>query len=265
MTAFPSWTRTTQCCASNPYTPWPTVPASSIFKRSNASAFPMKPSSPVGSFMPPSKPMKPTPNPLAVELTSPTLGLTGKVDCLRRRDGSYLPYEHKRGQPAADARTAPPPPGPPTAFRSSPTPSFSKKPSVNPFPKAVSAITPPTSPSASPSTTRPAPTFKPPSPTPAASANRRTAANRRQRTPLRPLFPRSRLSARRGPSGSGTRTRPRPALPARPRRYDPPRRFPGRPGWLLRRQPRRSARATSPKPNTPSAASIPSCSTASPN
>jgi CRISPR-associated protein Cas1 len=35
-----------------------------------------------------------------VELTSETLGLTGKVDCLRRRDGSYLPYEHKRGKPA---------------------------------------------------------------------------------------------------------------------------------------------------------------------
>jgi CRISPR-associated protein Cas1 len=34
-----------------------------------------------------------------LELTSSTLGLVGKVDCLRRRDGSYLPYEHKRGQP----------------------------------------------------------------------------------------------------------------------------------------------------------------------
>src|SRR5438093_1282465 len=36
---------------------------------------------------------------VSLELTSPTLGLMGKVDCLRRRDGSYLPYEHKRGQP----------------------------------------------------------------------------------------------------------------------------------------------------------------------
>src|SRR5947209_14243547 len=35
----------------------------------------------------------------SLEITSPTLGLTGKLDCLRRRDGSYLPYEHKRGQP----------------------------------------------------------------------------------------------------------------------------------------------------------------------
>src|SRR5271165_2642033 len=35
-----------------------------------------------------------------LELASDSLGLTGKVDCLRRRDGSYLPYEHKRGQPA---------------------------------------------------------------------------------------------------------------------------------------------------------------------
>jgi CRISPR-associated protein Cas1 len=36
----------------------------------------------------------------SIELTSATIGLTGKVDCLRRRDGSYLPYEHKRGKPA---------------------------------------------------------------------------------------------------------------------------------------------------------------------
>src|ERR1700745_2563484 len=34
-----------------------------------------------------------------LELVSETLGLTGKVDCLRRRDGSYLPYAPKRGQP----------------------------------------------------------------------------------------------------------------------------------------------------------------------
>src|SRR2546423_12432895 len=38
--------------------------------------------------------------PVNVELSSAALGLFGKVDCLRRRDGSYLPYEHKRGQPA---------------------------------------------------------------------------------------------------------------------------------------------------------------------
>src|SRR5437667_9268028 len=35
----------------------------------------------------------------SLELTSDKLGLTGKVDCLKRRDGSYVPYEHKRGQP----------------------------------------------------------------------------------------------------------------------------------------------------------------------
>jgi CRISPR-associated protein Cas1 len=38
-----------------------------------------------------------------IELTSETLGITGKVDCLRRRDGSNLPYEHKRGKPARSA------------------------------------------------------------------------------------------------------------------------------------------------------------------
>lgn len=37
---------------------------------------------------------------VSLELSSAALGLFGKVDCLRRRDGSYLPYEHKRGQPA---------------------------------------------------------------------------------------------------------------------------------------------------------------------
>ena len=37
---------------------------------------------------------------IALELASETLGLVGKVDCLRRRDGTYLPYEHKRGRPA---------------------------------------------------------------------------------------------------------------------------------------------------------------------
>src|SRR5207244_951932 len=42
-----------------------------------------------------------------VELTSETVGLTGKVDCLRRRDGSHLPYEHKRGKPAKNASSWP--------------------------------------------------------------------------------------------------------------------------------------------------------------
>ena len=42
-----------------------------------------------------------------VELTSDALGLTGVVDCLRRRDGSYLPYEHKRGKPARAADNSP--------------------------------------------------------------------------------------------------------------------------------------------------------------
>lgn len=33
-----------------------------------------------------------------VELTSERLGLTGKVDCLCYRDGSLIPYEHKKGR-----------------------------------------------------------------------------------------------------------------------------------------------------------------------
>ncbi|HVK16047.1 MAG TPA: type I-MYXAN CRISPR-associated endonuclease Cas1 [Fimbriiglobus sp.] len=44
---------------------------------------------------------------VSVELSSERLGLVGKVDCLRRRDGSNLPYEHKRGKPARGANNAP--------------------------------------------------------------------------------------------------------------------------------------------------------------
>lgn len=32
-------------------------------------------------------------------LSSSSLGLVGKVDCLRKRDGQLIPYEHKRGRP----------------------------------------------------------------------------------------------------------------------------------------------------------------------
>src|SRR5438445_2529522 len=54
----------------------------------------------------------------SLELTSPALGLTGKVDCVRRRDGSYLPYEHKRGQPRRDQPPGVDTPGSPEAWPS---------------------------------------------------------------------------------------------------------------------------------------------------
>jgi CRISPR-associated protein Cas1 len=41
-----------------------------------------------------------------LELADPGLGLVGKVDALRRRDGSLLPYEHKRGRSRRDGDTA---------------------------------------------------------------------------------------------------------------------------------------------------------------
>jgi CRISPR-associated protein Cas1 len=44
---------------------------------------------------------------VSVEVTGEALGLTGKVDCVRRRDGSHIPYEHKRGKPARDADGSP--------------------------------------------------------------------------------------------------------------------------------------------------------------
>lgn len=40
-----------------------------------------------------------------LELTDPQLGLVGKVDALRRRDGSLLPYEHKRGRSRREGNT----------------------------------------------------------------------------------------------------------------------------------------------------------------
>jgi CRISPR-associated protein Cas1 len=40
------------------------------------------------------------------EIASDSLGLVGKVDCLRRADGSFVPYEHKRGRPRRDGKMA---------------------------------------------------------------------------------------------------------------------------------------------------------------
>src|SRR3954468_20661537 len=41
-----------------------------------------------------------------LELADPALGLVGKVDAIRRRDGSLLPYEHKRGKSRRDGKEA---------------------------------------------------------------------------------------------------------------------------------------------------------------
>ncbi len=35
---------------------------------------------------------------VSLDLGSETLGLVGRVDCLKRRDGALIPYEHKRGR-----------------------------------------------------------------------------------------------------------------------------------------------------------------------
>lgn len=40
---------------------------------------------------------------LTLKLESETYGLVGKVDCIRRRDGQIIPYEHKRGRSARGA------------------------------------------------------------------------------------------------------------------------------------------------------------------
>jgi CRISPR-associated protein Cas1 len=45
--------------------------------------------------------------PLRLNLESEKWGLTGKVDCIRRRDGLLIPYEHKRGRSARSADDKP--------------------------------------------------------------------------------------------------------------------------------------------------------------
>jgi len=45
--------------------------------------------------------------PLRLTLESEKWGLTGKVDCIRRRDGLLIPYEHKRGRSARSADNKP--------------------------------------------------------------------------------------------------------------------------------------------------------------
>jgi CRISPR-associated protein Cas1 len=45
--------------------------------------------------------------PLRLNLESEKWGLTGKVDCIRRRDGMLIPYEHKRGRSARSVDNTP--------------------------------------------------------------------------------------------------------------------------------------------------------------
>lgn len=44
---------------------------------------------------------------VSFELSSDILGLLGKVDCLKRRDGRLVPYEHKRGRCRRDSDNEP--------------------------------------------------------------------------------------------------------------------------------------------------------------
>jgi CRISPR-associated protein Cas4 len=44
---------------------------------------------------------------VSLSLQSEKWGLTGKIDCLRRRDGMLIPYEHKRGRSARSADNKP--------------------------------------------------------------------------------------------------------------------------------------------------------------
>src|SRR3954468_8449305 len=41
-----------------------------------------------------------------LDLADPALGLVGKVDAIRRRDGSLIPYEHKRGRARRDGKAS---------------------------------------------------------------------------------------------------------------------------------------------------------------
>src|SRR5690606_38539792 len=41
--------------------------------------------------------------PVSFDLECPSLGLVGRVDAVRRRDGQIVPYEHKRGRARRNA------------------------------------------------------------------------------------------------------------------------------------------------------------------
>jgi CRISPR-associated protein Cas1 len=41
---------------------------------------------------------------VSMTLEDEAIGLRGRVDALRRRDGRLIPYEHKRGRCAGDPR-----------------------------------------------------------------------------------------------------------------------------------------------------------------
>ena len=73
---------------------------SSTSKRSKKSALRTPPSSPAGNLHAALEADEDGET-VNLELSQFHPGPVGKVDCLRRRDGSHIPYEHKRGQPRA--------------------------------------------------------------------------------------------------------------------------------------------------------------------
>ncbi len=95
----------TRRCASWPCTRWPTARASSTSKRSRRSASPT-PRVYAGRELHASLEADEDGEHTQLELADPVLGLVGKVDALRRRDGSLLPYEHKRGRSRREGKAA---------------------------------------------------------------------------------------------------------------------------------------------------------------
>ncbi len=94
---------TTRPCASMALHALAYCPRLFYLKRSRASASPTTASSPAGELHA-ALDADEDGEAVNMELASPALGLTGKVDCLRRRDGSLPPLR-------TQARPAPPPNG----------------------------------------------------------------------------------------------------------------------------------------------------------
>ena len=97
--------RTRPPSASCPSTPWLIASASIISKKSKRFAW-RTPAIYAGRELHASLEADEDGEQTQLELADPGLGLVGKVDAIRRRDGSLLPYEHKRGRARRDDKSA---------------------------------------------------------------------------------------------------------------------------------------------------------------
>ncbi len=174
-----------------------------------------------------------------LELADPELGLSGKVDAIRRRDGSLHALRAQAGPVPQGRRRAGglavgPAPGDRLCRADRVVHRAARRRGPHPLPRRQRdrprAVRRRGAGGAGRGDRHGA----------AAARVDRAAAGRRQRAALRPLLAGAGLPARGGPPGRGARPRAAPAVPARPRRHQPPRpdrRLDGRPQRRADRRP----------------------------